>query len=52
MKKVLKKARSKEQLSELLNINKAQLSIWLDRAISENKVKKITRPVRYVLFKE
>ncbi len=52
MKKVLKEARSKEQLSELLNINKAQLSIWLDRAISENKVKKITRPVRYVLFKE
>ena len=52
MEKVLKEARNKDELSELLNISKAQLTIWLDRAISENKVKKITRPVRYVLSNE
>jgi DNA processing protein len=52
IKKVLKEAKSKDQLSELLDVNKVQLTTWLDRAIKEKKVKKLTRPVRYILDEE
>ena len=35
------------ELSETLNVNKAQLNTWLKKAVDENKVNKLTKPVRY-----
>jgi predicted Rossmann fold nucleotide-binding protein DprA/Smf involved in DNA uptake len=36
-------------LAEKLNIKKSQAGAWLKRAIEENKVEKLTKPVRYVI---
>ena len=36
-----------DELVEALNLNKNQLNAWLKHAVSEEKLKKLTRPVRY-----
>ncbi|WP_305801720.1 DNA-processing protein DprA [Thiolapillus sp.] len=36
-----------DELVEALNLNKTQLNAWLKHAVSEEKLKKLTRPVRY-----
>lgn len=36
-----------DELVEALDMNKTQLNAWLKRAISEEKLKKLARPVRY-----
>ena len=38
---------SLEELAASLDVTKSQLSLWLKRAVSEGKVEKLTRPVRY-----
>jgi len=38
---------SATDLAERLDLQKAQLSIWLKKALADNKIKKLTRPVRY-----
>ena len=36
-----------DELGKKLNVTKKQLNEWLKRAIKENKIKKLSRPVRY-----
>jgi len=36
-----------DQLIELLGIRRSQFKDWIDRAVTEGRVKKISRPVRY-----
>ena len=48
MLKALEKEYNIEQLSEKLNVNKTQAGIWVKRAISEGKVKRLKKPVRYI----
>lgn len=49
MEKFLVEARTKDELCDLLSVNRSQLTLWLDRAVEEKKVLKLTGPVRYVL---
>lgn len=37
-----------EELAETLDINKTQLNAWLKKAVNENKIIKLSKPVRYV----
>jgi predicted Rossmann fold nucleotide-binding protein DprA/Smf involved in DNA uptake len=37
-----------EELSETLNVNKTQLNAWLKKAVDDNKIIKLSKPVRYV----
>ncbi|MCK4260204.1 MAG: DNA-protecting protein DprA [Halanaerobiales bacterium] len=46
--KILSKPFRETELKEILNISLSQLQFWLKRAIDENKVEKLSRPVRYV----
>lgn len=43
----LEKPLTVEKLAEALDVQKAQLNIWLKKAVDEKKVKKLSRPVRY-----
>lgn len=36
-----------EDLAETLDVNKTQINAWLKKAVDENKVVKLSRPVRY-----
>jgi len=36
-----------EDLAEALDVNKTQINAWLKKAVDENKVVKLSRPVRY-----
>jgi predicted Rossmann fold nucleotide-binding protein DprA/Smf involved in DNA uptake len=36
-----------KELAETLDVNKAQLNVWLKKAMEENKITKLSRPVRY-----
>jgi len=36
-----------DQIAELLNVNKTQLNEWLKKAINDNKIIKLSKPVRY-----
>ena len=36
-----------EEFSEALNVNKTQLNAWLKKAVDENKITKLSKPVRY-----
>ena len=38
---------SLEQLQDLLEVVKPQLTAWLQRAAAEGRVKKLSKPVRY-----
>lgn len=44
----LEKPSSVEELTARLDVKKNQLQSWLKQAVTEKKVKKLTRPVRYV----
>jgi len=35
------------ELAEILIVNKTQLNVWLKKAVGENKIIKLSRPVRY-----
>lgn len=35
------------ELAETLNVNKTQLNAWLKKAVEENKIIKLSKPVRY-----
>ncbi len=37
-----------EELAETLDVNKTQLNAWLKKAVDENKIMKLSKPVRYV----
>lgn len=39
--------KTKVELQERLEANKSQVGAWLDEAVREKKLKKLTRPVRY-----
>ncbi len=43
----LNEERNIEELIDILDINKGQLSSWLKKAVEENKIKKLSNPVRY-----
>lgn len=43
----LSKPTSAAELATRLAVSKVQLEIWLKQAVSEKKVKKLTKPVRY-----
>jgi predicted Rossmann fold nucleotide-binding protein DprA/Smf involved in DNA uptake len=36
-----------EDLAETLDVNKTQINAWLKKAVDENKIVKLSRPVRY-----
>ena len=36
-----------EELAETLNVNKIQLNAWLKKAVDENKIIRLSKPVRY-----
>ncbi|MBF0234962.1 MAG: hypothetical protein HQK65_18290 [Desulfamplus sp.] len=37
-----------EELAGTLDVNKTQLNAWLKKAVDENKIIKLSKPVRYV----
>ena len=37
-----------EQMVEALDLHKSQLSVWLQRAVAEGRLTKLSKPVRYV----
>ena len=45
---VLKEEKNLDELSEILNVKKSQLREWINRGIDSNKIKKLSKPVRYV----
>ena len=36
-----------EELADTLDVNKTQLNAWLKKAVDENKIIKLSKPVRY-----
>jgi predicted Rossmann fold nucleotide-binding protein DprA/Smf involved in DNA uptake len=36
-----------EELAETLDVNKIQLNVWLKKAVDENRIIKLSKPVRY-----
>lgn len=47
IKPFLNEAKSIDELSELLDIHKSQLNIWLKQSVDENIIEKLNRPIRY-----
>lgn len=45
---VLENPLTLDEFKSLLNINKKQASEWLNRAIDEGKIKKVSKPIRYI----
>jgi hypothetical protein len=39
--------RTPDELVEAMDLNKAQLNIWLKKAVDDKKLKKLSKPVRY-----
>jgi predicted Rossmann fold nucleotide-binding protein DprA/Smf involved in DNA uptake len=37
-----------EDLAQTLDVNKTQMNIWLKKAVDENMIKKLSKPVRYI----
>lgn len=52
IKKILSEPKNQNELCDLLNINKSQLSIWINRALEEKQIFKLQKPVRYVISME
>lgn len=52
IKRVLSEPKNQEELSGLLNVNKSQISVWINRAIEEDQVIKLKDPVRYLALEE
>lgn len=40
-------AKTPDEIRDALGVKKSQLDVWLKRAVEENRVRKLTRPVRY-----
>ena len=40
-------AKTPDELAELFDLNKTQANAWLKRALSERKIRKLSKPVRY-----
>lgn len=49
LKEVLAEPKNQEEISKLLKVNKSQVSQWINRAIEDDSIKKLTKPTRYVL---
>lgn len=49
IKKALIVPKNQNELSEILNIHKIQISTWIGRAIEEGQIKRLKDPVRYAL---
>lgn len=47
MKEALQQPKNQEELSQVLNVNKAQISQWVKRAIEEKEIIRLEKPVRY-----
>ncbi|HZK26849.1 MAG TPA: DNA-processing protein DprA [Thermoclostridium sp.] len=43
--------KNSEELSEIFKLKKSQVDEWLKRAVEEKKIKRLTRPVRYIISK-
>ena len=43
----LEKPASAEDLAKRLDVDKGQLQKWLKQAVTEERIKKLTKPVRY-----
>lgn len=52
IKGMLMEPKSPVELVEALNIRKVQLDDWLNRAINEGEIKKLSNPVRYVVNRD
>lgn len=46
---LLREPKSLEDVTTSLNITKSQATAWINRAINEGKIIKISRPIRYVV---
>ena len=46
---LLKEARTEEWLSERLNVRPVQMKDWLARGVTEGRIQKLKKPVRYVV---
>lgn len=49
LQKILLAETNAKELAEKLQISSTQATAWLKRAVEENRVKKLTRPARYVI---
>ena len=49
MKEALEEPKNQEELCKILNVNKSQVNQWLKRAIEEDEIIKLTKPLRYAL---
>ena len=49
IKQAIVEPKNQKELSEILNVNKTQISTWIKRAMEENEIKKLSNPVRYAL---
>ncbi|MCK5895127.1 MAG: hypothetical protein KAG53_12185 [Endozoicomonadaceae bacterium] len=36
-----------EKLADILDVNKTQLNAWLQKAVDDNKIMKLSNPIRY-----
>ena len=45
----LREPKTVDEMSVSLNITKSQATAWINRALSEGKINKITKPVRYIV---
>lgn len=49
---VLKEEKNIDELSEILNVKKSQVGDWIKRGIEDKKIKKLSKPVRYISINE
>ena len=49
IKQAIVEPKNQKELSEILNVNRTQISTWIKRAMEENEIKKLSNPVRYAL---
>jgi DNA processing protein len=49
IKKALKEPKNQDELSKILNVNKTQMAIWLNRAVERDEIIKLKNPVKYAI---
>jgi len=47
----IEKPISSDELAKILDVNKTQLNVWLKKAVTDKKVRKLKKPVRYQAVK-
>jgi predicted Rossmann fold nucleotide-binding protein DprA/Smf involved in DNA uptake len=47
IKRILKEEKKGDEVARILNVNKKQANDWINRALKDGEIKKLTRPVRY-----